>query len=777
MHRHVHILSLAVATLAVLAHVSTASAQVTLSGQVELARLIDVSAQRLGMRVTYDESQLRSRVTLRQDQPLSDRDIWAMTNRLLAEQGLTTVWAADDETVAVVKLASAAQVARIETLDVVSRSLDAGAVALTPDKVHDAAQKTPASPGFRRVMIPLQRASGKDVAAAIQPVLSKPGGIVVESEQAGFIILADLAAHLRVGLTIVNQLDGQEGGLGGAVVKPIPARNIDAARVATLAKQLVERRKAVGGREIRGDIIASAGGEVVLLIAPPAFVQSWEDVLAAVDQREPMDRRTYPITAFGLKEVSSLIEQTVRTHAGGTGLTFTDDRWRLIADDLTGTLIITATPSQHEQIKELLDRLNETPLEARRPVRSFKVRHRAVSEVVRVIEDLVRAGVLDSAPAAVDASGLSPVQATQVTLRPFAPGGGSSSSADATAPGALLRSETGQTPSSANANAVSSASRRGGRGDSQPLTLTADEATSTIIAVGEPRLLAQREQLIPTLDVRQPQVMLEALLVSLSDSQTLDFGAELERLRLSGDIALRLSSLFGLSTAGTSGGERTRTVGDGAGFTGVVLDPGDFSVVVRALETVNKGRTLSHPKVLVNNNQQASFSSTLEQPFASTNASNTVATTSFGGSQSAGTTISVKPQIAEGDHLVLTYSVSLSSFVGAAASANVPPPRQQNSVQSIATIPDGYTVVVGGLELTNSGDGRSQVPIVGDIPLIGELFKNQSKTGGRQRFYVFLRATVLRSTNLEDLKYLSDLDAGAAAVPSEWPVVEPRVIR
>lgn len=130
----------------------------------------------------------------------------------------------------------------------------------------------------------------------------------------------------------------------------------------------------------------------------------------------------------------------------------------------------------------------------------------------------------------------------------------------------------------------------------------------------------------------------------------------------------------------------------------MVLSPGDFSVVLRALQTVNRGRVLSLPKVLVNNNQQATLNSVLRQPFVSVNASDTIATTSFGGSENAGTIISIKPQIAEGDHLVLQYSVSLSSFVGDAIDPTVPPPKQSNNLSSLVTIPDGYIVVVGGLE-------------------------------------------------------------------------------
>ncbi len=310
----------------------------------------------------------------------------------------------------------------------------------------------------------------------------------------------------------------------------------------------------------------------------------------------------------------------------------------------------------------------------------------------------------------------------------------------------------------------------------RPLTLTADEGTNSIIAIGEPRLLAQVETLLLTLDVRQPQVMLEVMLVSLNDAESLNLGIELERITTSGGSTIRLASLFGLSSGGANG---TRTVGDAAGFTGSVLNPGEFSLVVRALQGLNKGRSLSQPRVLVNNNEQAVINATLQQPFATTSNSSTTnpSTTSFGGTSSAGTVLTIKPQIGQGDHLLLTYDVSLSSFIGNAANSNLPPPRQENSVQSSVTIPDGYTVVVGGLELESDSKATTQIPLLGDIPILGEAFKTRNNSRQATKFYVFIRAAVLRDSSFEDLKYLSDVDVARAAVEDGFPEVEARVIR
>src|SRR5690606_1357216 len=105
------------------------------------------------------------------------------------------------------------------------------------------------------------------------------------------------------------------------------------------------------------------------------------------------------------------------------------------------------------------------------------------------------------------------------------------------------------------------------------------------------------------------------------------------------------------------------------------------------------------------------------------------------------------------------------------------PPRLETRLKSTATIPDGFVVSVGGLGIENEGEGRSQVPLLGDIPLLGELFGTREKTSNQARFYVFLRASVMRSATFEDLKYASGRELSAAQVDDGFPRLEPRIIR
>ena len=316
--------------------------------------------------------------------------------------------------------------------------------------------------------------------------------------------------------------------------------------------------------------------------------------------------------------------------------------------------------------------------------------------------------------------------------------------------------------------------------DSPQLTISADEETNTLIAVGPPRHLDQLAAVLAELDVRQPQVMVETLIVSLSDSDSRDLGIELDKLASSGDTMLRFASLFGLGPL-TAASDAVNVAG--SGFTGAALSPGDFSVLIRALETVNEGRALNMPKVLVANNADATLDSVLQQPTTTLSTTNTDTTiASFGQFEDAGTSITVTPRIGSGDSLELAYTVNLSTFVGESSSPSIPPPRQQNTLSSEVVIPDGYTVVVGGLEVTSDADALQKVPILGDLPGVGALFQSRSRSTNRSRFYVFIRASILRQRDFEDLKYISDQDYLATDIngvdgPAPIPTMAPRVIR
>ena len=731
----------------------------SLAGEIELSRLVDLSAARLGLSLQYPKGGLAKTVTIRQTEGLTDEAVWRLANQLLIAENLCVIQPPESNILQVVPLVDAKNLARIET----------------PGTARELAPLV----GFMRVRVPLRHQSVKYTSEAVTPLLVKPAGSVEALGESNQILVAGPTTTILDVLDLIDLLDVSDRSASVRVMTP---NRVPAEQLALQVVSVVESLNSLASKPIPGRLIAAGGGDALVLVAPPNEIEFWSTLIEQFDKRGEVTSRIYQPEQFTLGEVRSLIEQTSKEPMPrGSG-----NQWEIVEDSLTGSLIITATPSEHARVNDLMRRLREAPSDGRRPMRAFPIRNRSVNEIMSVLERLVEQGALGSVTN-LEVTEPAPTLGTNGT---YSTGMPDDHDSVRSAPPPTLQLSPGeslpriaerpdgiqqqQPPSQSTATEEITRTRHRGDELQRTLELTADEGTNTLIAIGDPRVLEQLAELIKQLDVRQPQVKIEVLVVGLTDAQTIDLGVELEKLEVSGNTLISLSSLFGLSTGTTAAGNVSAR---GQGFSGVVINPGDFSVVIRALETINDGRSVNLPHLLVNNNQSGTLNSVLQEPFTSTNASDTVATTSFAGTQDAGTTVTVRPQIAEGDHLVLEYSVAISNFVGESSSPGIPPPRQQNSLQSIVTIPDGYTIAVGGIEIISDAKATSQVPLLGDVPGLGELFKNRSNSHSRTRFYVFIRATVLRHGGFEDLKYISEADLARAGVDDGWPVVEPRLIR
>lgn len=786
---------------------------VSLPATSELSRLLDLAALRLNVPIDYDPSNpllKGQQVTLRTGAggaaapgggaggaggAMSDVELWATVSRVLVQRGLTTVRAPGSSSLTVVKLDEAARLARLEPVITVDGAVAVEGAAPAP-AAGAAGGAAEIVAGYRNQPVRLRHVSVKEANETLRMAQRGVGGssgsggaggsgggpaAVAGGASGDLLMLSDTSPRIEEQLALLRQVDTAEN---ATVVQGVAASNVSPVQLAAVVMQLATKRELVSGEKLPGEVIAAAGsgggvnasgaagggagggGGSVMIVAPRRAVERWKQLIALADQREPVTTTTYAPRLFAVKEVGSLVTQIAGAASGGGA--GGDDRFRVIVEEPTGSLIVTATPTQHEKIAALMERLDSVPGEARRPVRSFVVRNRSVVEFVATLQQLVSAGVLDGVQegsVSQGGSGGPPPLGNNVALPP----GMTTMVPTLQPPSAPPLLPTGSAANAAVRSAGANAQNR-----SLAVTLTSDEPTNTIIAVGDGRLLDQLGVLIKTLDVRQPQVMLEAYMVSLVDSDIVNIGVELDKLVIAGATRFRLASLFDLpDIAPTVGGAGT------PGGNALVLDPGDFSAVIQALQTLEKGRTISLPKVLVSNNQRASFNAVQQQPYAAsfTAGNASTPTTSYGGSSDAGTQLTIRPQIGEGGSLLLDYNISISQFAGGASSDNLPPPRDVTSVQSLASIPDGYTVVVGGMQTVTEGSEISQVPLIGSIPGIGELFKKQSHRNVTTRFFVFIKATVMRDQSLEALRYASDVDAGAARLPTSWPKSAPQVVR
>jgi len=692
----------------------------------DLVDLVDATAQILGIAIEYTPADLPGKVMLRLPGPISPAELLDTMHRALSMRGLTTIQAPGSASLSVVKLTEALALARLE-------------------------ESGSARAGFQKVLVELGHDRIDAAAEAVRLVLSK-SGTVTPFKDARRLVVADLAPHVAQARRIASEIDRN---LDERAVVEIPLTRTSPTSLAALIDRIGNAEKGVFGDRGRGVVLAHPEGRSVLLVAPVLELDRWRGLVEQFDRAEPATTQNYSPRRFALGDLARLVEEAVR---GGVPQD-ANEPWRLVVDGLSGTLIVTTTPARHVEIDRLLERLERLESSVQRPLRSFPVKHRSALELRDLLQGLLDAGALVT-DAAQGSAVSEPLSAAPSMVAP-----------KTTIPSVdpLVRGPTGPLTKQPRPPLIG-----GELGDD--VVLSVDEPTNRLLVLASPRVHEQITALLETLDVRTPQVLIEAIVVALSETERLQLGAEFAKLDPDGNVQARLASVFGLGLPDPAA-TALPGLGSASGIAGVVLSPGNFSVVVRALETLESGRTRTHPRILVDNNRPATLHSVLQTPYASTNASTTVATTSFGGTQDAGTQIDVTPQIADGDQLLLDYSISISTFVGEAADPALPPPRQETRLKSVATIPDGFVVSVGGLDIESEGQGRSQVPLLGSIPILGELFGVRATSGSRSKFYVFLRASVMRAGMFEDLKYVSSRDLAAARVDDGFPQLEPRIVR
>jgi len=289
--------------------------------------------------------------------------------------------------------------------------------------------------------------------------------------------------------------------------------------------------------------------------------------------------------------------------------------------------------------------------------------------------------------------------------------------------------------------------------------------------MAEPSMQTVYEDLIRKLDVRRPQVHVEATVITVDTTDDFSLGVEISKPGSADggkDKILNFSS-FGLSDVNASTG--TLTLRPALGYNGVLLSADIADIVIHALESDSRAKVVSRPNLLINDNAMGTLASESEEPYAAVNASSTVATTSYGGNSKAGTKITVSPQISEGDYLKLKYQIELSSF-GENRTDVLPPSKHTDSIDSEATIPDGYTIVVGGLSRENFSELTDRVPGLGRMPGLEHLFSSRTRGKRRTTLFVFLHARILRDDKFEDLKGLSRGAAGLAGLPDDCPTSE-----
>lgn len=306
-------------------------------------------------------------------------------------------------------------------------------------------------------------------------------------------------------------------------------------------------------------------------------------------------------------------------------------------------------------------------------------------------------------------------------------------------------------------------------GSQNPPTIVAHESTNSLLVIATAADYNEVQKIIDKLDIRSPQVLIEAAILEVRDDDDFQFGVELATVdgfattskepRLSAGTSFGFSDVVDASgvPVGTAGGipaGRSPIIGAGGLLTLTKGTAFDIPLLVRFLKTQTDTNVLQQPYLITNDNQEATIEINTEIQLIELNNLGTGQGTTQTAGQfvEAGITMTITPQISQDNYVTLQIDLDITNFVGESTTPGVSPPRQQRHITTFVTVPDANTAVIGGLKSSESSKSVSKIPLLGDIPLFGELFKSTRTVERRTNLYIFLRPRIMKDVNFGDMR-------------------------
>ena len=338
----------------------------------------------------------------------------------------------------------------------------------------------------------------------------------------------------------------------------------------------------------------------------------------------------------------------------------------------------------------------------------------------------------------------------------------------------------------------------------EQITIVPDPNTFSLVVYASKKNQEWISSLVEQLDQRRPQVLIDVTLVQISKTDA--FNYDLNLISSFPD----LTSTSGLTSAIIPGAEGTNLVsgllnsgrdrfvdlqansGSGTGFYG----DRHINALLTMMQQKDYGRVLAKPKILVNDNQKGTISTTdttyvtkkssipLQSGAAGQPATVVETQIDYQG-YDAGITLEITPHISRGDFLRLDISLNRSDF--GTITGEKPPDTTSSDIATTVTVPDQSTIILGGLLKLNQSKGGTKVPLLGDIPLIGGLFRTASNSDIQRNLYVFVKAEIIKPEDTDlaknDLQRISQRNRDAFEEYEtefqdyhDWPGIKPKTM-
>jgi general secretion pathway protein D len=303
-----------------------------------------------------------------------------------------------------------------------------------------------------------------------------------------------------------------------------------------------------------------------------------------------------------------------------------------------------------------------------------------------------------------------------------------------------------------------------------PINIQADEASNALIITAPPDQYRSLEAIIRKLDIRRAQVLVEAIIAEVSYDKAKKLGVQWV-VDGSGDgsgpvgvINLGSPSISNIASAIASDSSISLGSGTMLGLGNFNSNSVNFAALVQALESDSSSNILSTPSLMTLDNQEAEIVIGRNVPFitgsyssAGGGGDSTVNPFQTVEREDVGLTLRVKPQINEGNAVKLEIEQEVSSIDSTAVTGAADLVTKKRNIKTVVMVEDGDTVVLGGLIDENLQQTEEKVPVLGDVPLLGALFRATSTTKVKQNLMVFLRPVILRdaatNTQVASSKY------------------------
>ena len=484
---------------------------------------------------------------------------------------------------------------------------------------------------------------------------------------------------------------GEQARNGSVVISIIDIKNSSSSDLMALARPLMPASAH----------IASYNQSNTLIIADTARnIEKISKIIAILDQTEnKIDLDIIPIIHASADDIASTLSKIIRSLDGNTKAVAETDKVEFAVDKRSNSILVTGTVSKRKQMADLIARLDQ-PIEGGGNTQVVYLNYIEASEITPILKS-----VGDSV---------------------------------------LKDNKTEST---------------------QSFSIESSETTNALIMTGPLGLISNLKSVISQLDIQRAQVLIEAVVVQVSGDAGEDFGvvwggSEIYEDKRSGgvgavntpasnaDFGTLLSAAIPVTGNTPDPTQLAAGVLSNSGLTYGYLESGNLIAALRAVTTRNKSNIMSTPTIVALDNEEASLLVGQSVPFITGSATSSGATTTNPFQtiqrQDIGITLNVTPRINQGDSITLEIEQKTENVSQTANSKAADLITEKTEIKTSALIKDGQVLVLGGLIREDDINTRTQVPILGDLPLLGRLFRSNSVSKRKNNLMVFIRPVILK---------------------------------